>query len=70
MKETFSQDKYHPENPFKIFAKEMVGSSDHWEKSSSSASIHNHKLNMSLKKKKDGSFIDTLKISKIHSEII
>ena len=47
----------------------MVGSVDHWEKSSSSASIHNHKLNMSLKKRKEVSFIDSLRIDKLHSEV-
>ena len=47
----------------------MVGSTDHWEKSSSSASIHNHKLNISLKKKKGVSFIDGLKIDKLNSEV-
>jgi len=69
LKETFSLDKYHPENPFKIFASEMVGSADHWEKSSSSASIHNHKFNMSLKKRKETWFIDSLKIDKLHTDV-
>jgi len=47
----------------------MVGSADHWEKSNSSTSIHNHKFNMSLKKRKGASFIDSLRIDKLHSEV-